>query len=369
MKNILKLIAMDLKGYTRKLLYDFSREIVVITSTCVLCALFFYIFGDFISEKLKSVPESKVQMVANYVAIAFIFVSHFFWYKLILSNKLAKDGLYSTFQRIGQEKLSLQIYLLISFALESMAFFTLFDMAVNKWIYQYKISAWLFLELTALPLIPICYFLNSYQESRDSISLKTMNFSNTKNALFNWRYYQILFRNRSSQACLTIAYIFSIFLGYVSFFNINSSALVLLAMIISLALSWTLAFQLQEDMNHSWIEKILGVSQSEMETSYLSLALIFGLPATIIIGTTTFLSRADISLTLQLMTICLTGPLCFNAVMFQIDPRRPLIQILSSTLIVIFLGTAIFAHPLAIVLIPVLIHYGKTHQIDQFYTY
>ena len=129
-------------------------------------------------------------------------------------------------------------------------------------------------------------------------------------------------------------------------------------MIISLALSWTLAFQLQEDMNHSWIEKILGVSQSEMETSYLSLALIFGLPATIIIGTTTFLSRADISLTLQLMTICLTGPLCFNPVMFQID-RRPLIQILSSTLIVIFLAQQSL-HILCNCINSVLIHYGKT---------
>ena len=104
MTNILTLIALDCKSYLRKLLYDFSREIVIITSTSVLCALFFYIFGDFISDKLKDIPANKVNTIATYIAIAFTIVGHFFWYKLIIANKLSKDGLYRTFLRLGQEK-------------------------------------------------------------------------------------------------------------------------------------------------------------------------------------------------------------------------------------------------------------------------
>jgi hypothetical protein len=369
MTNILTLIGLDFKSYLRKLLYDFSREIVIITSTAVLCALFFYIFGDFISDKLKDIPRARVNTIASYIAVAFTIVSHFFWYKLIISNKLAKDSLYQTFLRLGQEKMGLQVYLCLSFILECSIFFYLFDYAVNKWIYAFSLNDWLQLEVLLSTLVPICYFMNSSQKSKEVSSVKSINFQASNSALYKWRYSQLLFRNRASQVCLVIAALFTFSLCYFSYSSINSSALILLSMLISLGLTWALAFQLQEDMNHSWIEKILGVSQDELENCYLLLALFLSIPTSLILASLSYLARSDALLSFQVAAICISGPICFNAIMFQIDPRRPLIQILSSLLIIIFIGTAIFAHPLAVLLIPILIYYGKTHQVDQFYTY
>ena len=140
-------------------------------------------------------------------------------------------------------------------------------------------------------------------------------------------------------------------------------------MISSIAISWSLSFQLQEDMNHSWVEKSMGVAQYEVENAYFYTGLYLAAPIAIAFFISIFYSYDSITAAIQAASICISAPILFHSIMFQIEPKKPIIQILCSVLIVLFIGTAIFAHPLSALIIPVVIYYGRQHQTDQYYNY
>ena len=264
---------------------------------------------------------------------------------------------------------TLLTYVILSIAIESVFVIGLFDLAIAKWIYKFPLNTWIVLELLCLILIPINLVLNARSSDKEDKQKYNIQFSSSDSALASWRMNQILFRNRASRACLLATMLIVVFAAYLSFTKINFSALILLSMVASLGLSWALSFQLQEDMNHSWIEKTIGVSQEEIEKSYLKSSIVLSIVPSIALFSSCFLARHSLNAGLQLALICLSGPLCFSGIMFQIDPRRPVIQILCSLLIILFIGTAIFAHPLSALFVPVIIYYGRQQQADQFYTY
>jgi hypothetical protein len=53
--------------------------------------------------------------------------------------------------------------------------------------------------------------------------------------------------------------------------------------------------------------------------------------------------------------------------LFQIDPRRPAVQILIVFMAGLFIGTAVIAHWLAVLLIPLLATWAQRYQADRFY--
>ena len=146
MKDTLTLFGIELKSYLRKVLYDLNREIVIICSTAVLGGLFFYIFGDFINDKLNGVSNQTVQTISQSIAYSFILFTHFFWYKLCLSHKLASGSLYRTFLRLGETRKKLKLYVFLSILIESIVVFSAFNLAIDRWIYSFSTLNWLVIE-------------------------------------------------------------------------------------------------------------------------------------------------------------------------------------------------------------------------------
>ncbi len=129
------------------------------------------------------------------------------------------------------------------------------------------------------------------------------------------------------------------------------------------------SFQLQEDMRAIWFERQIACSHEEYVAVYqkicVRLALGFGLSAVLIAFATRGL-EAPVE-TLKLMAITALFPLLLPAVMFQIAAERPSLQIMTISLIGLFLGTAIFAHWAAIALLPIALTYAKQYQQNNFY--
>ncbi|RZA13441.1 MAG: hypothetical protein EOP10_29730 [Proteobacteria bacterium] len=187
--------------------------------------------------------------------------------------------------------------------------------------------------------------------------------------LIDWRWKQIFLRNRIAKLCLGLAFALQIVSGILLFLGAPFPLAVLLAMASGILLACGPSFQLQEDMRAIWFERQVGSSHEEYVSVYqricLRLALVFGLSALII----AFASRgfeAPIE-TLKLFAITALYPVLLPAVMFQIAPERPTLQIMTMTLIGLFLGTAIFAHWASVVIIPIAMTYAKQYQQNNFY--
>jgi hypothetical protein len=75
----------------------------------------------------------------------------------------------------------------------------------------------------------------------------------------------------------------------------------------------------------------------------------------------------DNALLLKIFLISLIGPLLAPAVMFQLEPRRPAISLLALFFINLFLGTAVLAHPISIILLGFLIYYANGYQMNRYY--
>ena len=114
------------------------------------------------------------------------------------------------------------------------------------------------------------------------------------------------------------------------------------------------------------------MSHDNIMRSYLFLGLIFGCGVGLLnlaaftlggIQNNTFQDLEPLKLVLIGATPCLL----LTAIMFQVDPKRPGIQLITSFIISLFIGTAIFASWLSVLLIPVIIYYSHNYQKDAYF--
>ena len=191
-----------------------------------------------------------------------------------------------------------------------------------------------------------------------------------------WRLRQLLFRNRLTQVCLAITLVFTLLAGFLITRQAPYFVLVFAAMVSGIFLSLTLAFQLQDDLSYAWAERCLGVSHAEVIATFETMGGILGLSlgsvfALLFCGSGLVLTPDAglhlLSQGVKLGVLAALASLLMPHLMFQIDPHRPAIQIVLVTLGTLFIGTAIFAHWLGVILIPALRYYAMAHQLGRFY--
>ncbi|MDQ3230901.1 MAG: hypothetical protein M3Q07_03700, partial [Pseudobdellovibrionaceae bacterium] len=189
--------------------------------------------------------------------------------------------------------------------------------------------------------------------------------------LRSWRWFQIVQRNRLCRLCLGMSLVLQLLIGVMHGFDWPLFLTVLATILASALLSWSVAFQLEEDMRAVWFERQLGCSHEEFVKVYQEICWMLGLGLAALSLVTALITgvpgRAPLSEWLKLLPIAALFPIITPAVMFQVAPERPLLQILITGLIGLFLGTAIYAHYLSVFLVPIAITYAKNYQKDNFY--
>jgi hypothetical protein len=365
-QRIASLIIQHNKQSLTRIRYDLGRELVVIASTGILLGLFYYMFHDFLQDKLNDLPIGLREIIATRLR-AVIMLGLGLWVGGRLNNLYRAEPGWAHFAlRSGEEPGVVRAFRLGQ---------SLLLIAVSYGMFGYFFQPELFLQIGSLVLAGATFLvMRSRKESTSSQTLKPILSDKTESrtsTLRNWRWFQIIQRNRLCRLCLTISLVLQLLIGIMHGLGWPLFLTVLVTMIASGIMAWTLAFQLEDDMRAIWFERQLGCSHEEFVKVYEHISWRLGLGLAVLSLLTLLATgvpgRVPVGEWLKLLPIAALFPLITPAIMFQVAPERPLLQILITSLIGLFLGTAIYAHILSIVLVPIAITYAKNYQKDNFY--
>jgi hypothetical protein len=119
-----------------------------------------------------------------------------------------------------------------------------------------------------------------------------------------------------------------------------------------------------EDIKCAWIEKYLGVSHEAYVASLEYLTWSLGAIASLALASGQMLFAQVDAKSLLLTFIPLSTVPCL---VFQVDPRKDAMQMLSSLIVSLFLSTAVLASWYALLLLPVFRYYSLNAQTQRFY--
>jgi hypothetical protein len=167
-----------------------------------------------------------------------------------------------------------------------------------------------------------------------------------------WRIRQHLLRNRAHQAIYALALAFAALGAAVYGGGAPLVAPVAAAFVAGVLIAAILALALAEDLQHAWVERALGVSHDEIVLAYFHIAVVLAAPAAaltaLLLGLTAPSTEA-LADALKPAAVLLVTPLFAPYVLFQIDARRPGVNVMGLIIVGLFLGTAVFAHWLAVI--------------------
>jgi|GEM_PF-2735119 hypothetical protein len=370
----LRLVWLHNKQSLIRLRYDFGREVVVIISAITLLGLFFYIFHDFLHQKVRDIPEPiRERLIAGFLVSLLLLLGP--WIGGRIRRLWSEDAGWSTYtERLGENPRMLAAFRILQSCLVIGASYALYWLwllpaftskpLAQGWLWQVlslglgAARAW-WLQPSApdrrLQLEPIL-------DDREISRVRT---------LILWRWHQLTRRNRLSRLCLGLALVLQLAAIGLGAWAWPFFLIILLSMLSSLLLASAAAFQLEEDMRAIWFERQMGCSHDEYVRVYQYLCWGLGAAMGLLALTGTLVFRKPEVLPLaeawKILPIAALFPSILPSIMFQLAPDRPLLQILVTALIGLFLGTAIYAHGLALFLVPLFTHYAKHYQSDNFY--
>jgi hypothetical protein len=188
-------------------------------------------------------------------------------------------------------------------------------------------------------------------------------------ALFSWRLRQMIFRNRAAYLSLLIALITACLQYLAQDIKLPIFITVMIAACAGLFIAGAMAFQLQSDMENAWLDHSLGVSHRDIVQTYLLLGLVLGiffgaLHGLVVLLGTPLTTMIDL---IKVVGVTALAPVLFPSIMFQLDARRPSLQIMTIFFIALFIATAILVHWLSFLIVPLVYYYANNYQIDNYY--
>ena len=370
LQNSLNLYAIYLKSLINKVWFDLIREIVVAICSSVLILLFIYIFQDFINVKLAVIDEAtQVGFARSFSVIILVIVSSYLA-RCFQRWKSQKESLEKMAQRLGENPATISTFLIMKTIGFQVLFLGLTWIVLNNYIYKGSTKEQLGAISLAAILSLIGYLLPSQGQKETSYSSVVLKGNSIFAQLAIWRLNQMFFRNRLTRLCVVLSFVFLAGTILIAVSEKGLPLAVLCSLISGYLLSGSLIFQLQDDMEHSWLEKHCGVSHDQFTKTYLFLGLLLGATCGLLNGIAYYLcspSGESITEVAKLVPIAGLPSLMLAALMFQVDPKRPGIQFITNFIVSLFLGTAIFAHWLSLLLVPVALYYSIQYQKGSFY--
>lgn len=374
--TLLKIVA---SGSLNRLRYDLARELVVLVSGGVVMATFAYIINDFLNVQVSGLSAVMRDRFAEPVAVAILAIAAFKAGAIIRSEWSGLSTPSRMAQFLGEQpKIVLMFRLLYSATVLAMLH------GISWWVvFKYLASppagTVLIGELAMLAttfLSGLWYRDNSKETEMSASSwLKTDGKQKGKLTSFvRWRTAQIALRNRTARMCFVIATLLYLLLIPLQNPAIPFFASVACSILASIVATSALFFQLSEDLNYAWAERTMGISHQDFCNGYQMISLLMSMPMIVLallcftVGHLLFNGGdypAANAGTLVLINI--STPVIAPMLMFQIDGRRPVINLILLTIAAMFIDTAIFANKLSLLLIPVLHYYASGSQNGRFY--
>lgn len=379
-RSVWNLFGLSLKASWARLRYDLYTEITFLLSAAILAATFFYIFGDFISVRLGQVSTHLAAHLGNGMGVALVMAAcASLWvrwsdhkaedeYRLLALNLGESQSVVDGWIRLRRGFILL-LHLLPTQVLAQQLFF--------HWPWWGQWLVWLVGLFVVSLLIragitPMQKTSPEAQQPRPAGGkgglLEDQDVHASKAWLMlKWRVSQLCRRNRSAQVSGGLGGVFLGLYALSVWWQVPLPGLFLTLSASAVFVTMMLSMQLQEDLRAAWLERNLGVAHEDLVGTYWIIGLVLSLMTLIIAGLVHALVYGWSWESLQMGAVAGVLPVLFSSSMLQLEPRRPLVQLMVWVLLQLFIGTALIAHVLTMLLVPIVIVYGHQLQAGRYY--
>jgi hypothetical protein len=363
----------------RQFRYDYGKELTVAFSGLVLLALFFYVFGDFFTNKIQALSPAFIAVILTVthgllcvlLALTLFFTSQ---------HPLHRHSEFVTWgQRIGvapAQLKNLSFWHSFSRYLNAAFPWLLFDVTILLPRLQQPLFGLLALVVLATLAIILGQKITwtHQREARPSHKLLHKMLTRSRNAytgFLRWKLLQTLTRNRTARLAAGMALAHLAFVIVLHIAKAPPLAIEAFMLLLSFWLVVPLALNLQEDLRTSWLDKMFGVDHLNFQQAYsrnaMLLVVVAGIPI-VLVSPLLGLPLPDLARTVvQELGIMASMPLLFPALMFHVDGRRVFITLATTFLLALFVSTAIMAHPAAVILFWIVIPFFKDAQKGRYF--
>jgi hypothetical protein len=365
--DAIALYGMSIKGFVRRIFSDLLSEIVVGASTLILFLTFLYVFNDFLNVQVASLSEAMRNRFAEVLSWGVMGLAGAFSGRSVRNERLSPTSIGSFAKFLGTPPSQTSFFRNLRYAtlitipqLIAVSFAIKFLLGTH---YQYFGIQVGLMELIALTVI--FWPTSNSEHSADQVNLDTSISS------LRWHMTQLVYRSRISKVCFICSTVFLAAIALASWGAMPPFVAALAGFAGGCLLAFALAFQVGENLESAWIERSLGVSHTSYILTYEKaswiLGTIFGALAFVV--SLTFLYEVPNGVLASMKTgIVAALPAIFAPwLCFQIDARRPLISMMIIGIVSIFVCTAVIAHWLGLLLVPLLRHFALQSQEGRFY--
>ena len=377
------LYTLGIRAFFHRLRFDLARELVVGICALVLLSLFVYIFNDFINIKLKSLSTGMSQVFARVMGSLVLSTATLIFAAQLRADRRSGSSIGSMASRLGEHPRTILLFrtmklLTIFIIVEGAALFVTirwFGLPGFPWL-AILLGFWLVILLLAWRISGSPLEEGSPgQERRPRLTLRPVAAGPTgrPGTILRWRVGQMSL-GRTTRICLMLVPAFSLPVFLAAWSGTHFLAGFLAALVSGLFAAAAMATQLGQDMRYAWAERSMGVSHQDIITAWnrtgLGLAALTGALLLTAWMMGSLLAGSSLPPVTDLVALVAAGavsPLVMPPLMFQIDPNRAALQMITCTLVSLFLATAIFAHWASLLLVPLLHYYGHQYQTNRFY--
>ena len=375
--NLLKIV---ISGALNRLRFDLAREIVVLISGGVVIATFAYIINDFLNVQIQGLSQVMRDRFAEPLAIAMLLICAFKAGAFIRAEWSNSETSTRMADFLGEKPEVIWVYKMLH------AILVLTVLHGGGWwvTLRYFIqptTEWIaFTQIGMLAMsIGSAYW---YKEKRGLNEHETGNWLKKDDAgkkarlasFVRWRLAQIALRNRTARICFLVSVALYVLIIPLQSNGIPFFATVACSILASIIASGALFFQLSEDLNYAWAERTMGISHADFCKGYQAISSVLAIAMialSILMFTIGSFRFADGNISIEnlitLVCINLATPLLAPMMMFQIDGRKPVVNLILLTIAALFVDTAIFANKASLLLIPILHYYANGSQNGRFY--
>lgn len=375
--HVTSLLRISFAATLRRLRHDLATEIVVTICVAVLLGTFFYVFDDFINTQVASLSTPMKNSLSEWFARIVILTCGVWGGSGFARERRDPDALHAVAVRIGEFPAVARAYLTGRRLL---------------WFILFVGGAWGLLARFFPPQEPaaaalrILFALAGWTVGRLTGSSGHTTYSGTGSlsgrlsslavahpmirALIRWRLLQI-FRNRATKSLLGVAGGFFLLAALTALRKGPDFAVVLCGFAGGFCAAATLPVQVQNDLLNAWIERSSGVSHDQYMQAIRRIAILLGVMAGAASGVLVLAAQATVDspvkTALQVAAVSAVPAWSMPAIIFQIDARRSAATLLAALIVTLFLATAVYAHWLSLLLLPLMSWYADNMQARRFH--
>ncbi len=372
MLQALRLYILSLKATAHRIFNDLLSEIVVAISSLVLFMTFLYVFNDFLNVQVASLSEIMRTKFASTIAWVLYLVAGLAGGRIARTERLAIESFSSFAKWIGAPSYQISIFNFLRnctlIGLPHLAALALSDRYLFNLNFQDAVGP----ESMMLVLSLAVWQFPKTKDKHDSVDPSA---PQAPDSMISWRLKQMLSRSLIGKICVAMSGLFVAMMCIAFLSPAPPFVGALAAYVAGNLIAFVLIFQTAEDLQYAWMERALGVSHADFVDCYNKIAIRFSF----ILGGTCFVlalicgiysgtTAVEMAPHALKAAIIATLPILITPWLgFQIDARRPAIAIMIMIIVGIFLSTAVLAHWLGLVLVPILRYYAMTYQEGRFY--